>query len=494
MRKTSTRTRRSPKSQRKTLVNPSPDPDHARMSSHRILVVDDDRAVGMVLTALITQAGYSARFVMSGAEALAALTGGGFDAILSDVRMPGMDGMELLAEAQKRHRDVPLILLTAHGTVSLAVEAMKAGAADFLTKPFDRDEVLFTLSKCLTKVKREAQKPPEADIIESESDGPVIGTSMAMKDAMERLKKAAATNATVLLRGESGTGKEVAARELHRLSPRRNGPFVAVHCGALPDNLLESELFGYEKGAFTGAQHKKPGRVELARGGTLFLDEIGDITPAVQVKLLRLIQEKEFQPLGALAPEKADVRFVAATHRNLDQLVTEGTFREDLFYRLNVVPIVLPALRDRRDDIGTLAERFVQVLGKSNGRPRMTLTPEARTTLTQADWPGNVRELQNFLERIVVFADTDRIEAHEVERELGARPSMGKTTSSTPSTAPPPGPSDGTLDERRTDAEKSAVRDALTKAKGNRTQAARLLGVSRRTLYNKLDELGLSNV
>ena len=323
----------------------------------------------------------------------------------------------------------------------------------------------------------------------SEGEGPVIGTSAAMKDAMERLRKAAATNATVLLRGESGTGKEVAARELHRLSPRGKGPFVAVHCGALPDNLLESELFGYEKGAFTGAQHKKPGRVELARGGTLFLDEIGDITPAVQVKLLRLIQEKEFQPLGALAPEKADVRFVAATHRNLDQLVKEGTFREDLFYRLNVVPVVLPALRDRRDDIGTLAERFVQVLGKSNGRPRMTLSPEARTTLTEAEWPGNVRELQNFLERIVVFADTDRIEAHEVLRELNSRPSMVKTTSS----APPEMPADGTLDERRTDAEKSAVRDALAKAKGNRTLAARLLGVSRRTLYNKLDELGLAN-
>jgi DNA-binding NtrC family response regulator len=460
------------------------------MSTHRILVVDDDRAVGMVLTALITQAGYSARFVMSGVDALAALTGGGFDAVLSDVRMPGMDGMELLAEVQKKHRDVPVILLTAHGTVSLAVEAMKAGASDFLTKPFDRDEVLFTLGKCLTKVKREAQRPPESDVIESEGEGPVIGTSAAMKDAMERLKKAAATNATVLLRGESGTGKEVAARELHRLSPRGKGPFVAVHCGALPDNLLESELFGYEKGAFTGAQHKKPGRVELARGGTLFLDEIGDITPAVQVKLLRLIQEKEFQPLGALAPEKADVRFVAATHRNLDQLVKEGTFREDLFYRLNVVPVVLPALRDRRDDIATLAERFVQVLGKSNGRPRMTLSPEARTTLTEAEWPGNVRELQNFLERIVVFADTDRIEAHEVLRELNARPSMVKTTSS----APPEMPADGTLDERRADAEKSAVRDALAKAKGNRTLAARLLGVSRRTLYNKLDELGLASV
>jgi DNA-binding NtrC family response regulator len=464
-------------------------------SRARVLVVDDDRAVGMVLTALITQAGHQARYVGSGPEALAALASGGVDVIVSDVRMPGMDGMELLAEVQKKHRDVPVILLTAHGTVALAVEAMKAGATDFLTKPFDRDEVLFTIGKALTGAKVAADKPPEPA---PSKDGPVVGNSPAMLDAMSRLGKAAPTMATVLLRGESGTGKEVAARELHRLSPRSKGPFVAVHCGALPDNLLESELFGHEKGAFTGATNKKPGRVELAAGGTLFLDEIGDVTPAVQVKLLRLLQEREYQRLGATSAEKADVRFVAATHRNLEQMVKEGTFREDLFYRLNVVPIVMPPLRERRSDIPELAARFVTRLGEANGRPGVGLAPEAVASLERAAWPGNVRELQNFLERVVVFAEGDLIVREEIERELASRPGASESsgavsTSVGAATATTPSADAVTLDAQRKDAERAAVREALGKAKGNRTLAARLLGVSRRTLYNKLDELGITD-
>jgi len=460
----------------------------------RVLIVDDDRAVGMVLTALISQAGHQARYVGSGPEALAAMAGGGVDVIVSDVRMPGMDGMELLAEVHKRHRDVPVILLTAHGTVSLAVDAMKAGATDFLTKPFDRDEVLFTIGKALTGAKAAAEKPPEAA---PAGDGPVIGSSEAMREAMKRLEKAAPTMATVLLRGESGTGKEVAARELHRLSPRNKGPFVAVHCGALPDNLLESELFGYEKGAFTGATNRKPGRVELASGGTLFLDEIGDVTPAVQVKLLRLLQEREFQRLGATSAEKADVRFVAATHRNLEQMVRDGTFREDLFYRLNVVPVVMPALRERREDVRALATRFVARLGEVNARPGAHLSEQAIGALEAADWPGNVRELQNFLERVVVFAESDDISVSDVQRELASRPATGRDVPApitiTASPGATPAESGGSLDAQRASAERNAVREALTKAKGNRTLAARLLGVSRRTLYNKLDEPGITD-
>ncbi|MFO0709070.1 MAG: sigma-54 dependent transcriptional regulator [Sandaracinus sp.] len=460
-------------------------------SRARVLVVDDDRAVGMVLTALITQAGHQARFVASAPEALAALASGGVDVMVSDVRMPGMDGMELLAEVQRKHRDVPVILLTAHGTVSLAVEAMKAGATDFLTKPFDRDEVLFTIGKALTGAKAAADKPPEAA---PTKDGPIVGSSEAMREAMKRLEKAAPTMATVLLRGESGTGKEVAARELHRLSPRSKGPFVAVHCGALPDNLLESELFGYEKGAFTGATQRKPGRVELASGGTLFLDEIGDVTPAVQVKLLRLLQEREFQRLGATSAEKADVRFVAATHKNLEQMVKEGTFREDLFYRLNVVPVVMPALRERREDIAPLATRFVARLGEANARPRIALSSDAMKALERADWPGNVRELQNFLERVVVFAEGELIGAGEVARELAARPGAGPSSTPTMASSIASTSADATtLEAQRKDAERAAVREALGKAQGNRTLAARLLGVSRRTLYNKLDELGIND-
>jgi DNA-binding NtrC family response regulator len=455
------------------------------MAKSKVLVVDDDRAVGMVLAALLSQAGYDAQHVASGPAALAALASGRVEAILSDVRMPDMDGLELLAEVKKRAPDVPVVLITAHGTIPLAVEAMKAGAAEFLLKPFDREEVVYTIGKALAGASKRAEAPPEPEIA---SDGPVVGTSTAMLDAMERLKKAAPTLATVLLRGESGTGKEVAARELHRLSPRHAAPFVPVHCGALPDNLLESELFGYEKGAFTGAVQRKPGRVELASGGTLFLDEIGDVTPAVQVKLLRLLQEREFQRLGATSPEKVDVRFVAATHRDLESMVREGTFREDLFYRLNVVPITMPSLAERSDDVAALAKRFTSELAERNGRKGLALDAGAIEGLRSASWPGNVRELHNFIERLVVFAGEGAITRADVDRELRARgggPSIAAAASAVPS--------GGSLDSQRMEAERGAVRDALGRAKGNRTQAARLLGVSRRTLYNKLSELGIGD-
>jgi DNA-binding NtrC family response regulator len=456
----------------------------------RVLVVDDDRAVGMVLASLLTQAGYEAHHVMGGEQALAALASRGIDVVISDIRMPGMDGMELLGEVKQRAPDVPVVLLTAHGSVPLAVEAMKNGAADFLLKPFDRDEVLFTIDKALRAASQAAERPPAAP---AARDAPLVaGSSDAMKDCVERLRKAAPTLATVLLRGESGTGKEVAARTLHQWSPRRDQPFVAVHCAALPDNLLESELFGYEKGAFTGATQRKPGRVELAAGGTLFLDEIGDISPAVQVKLLRLLQEREFQRLGGAHPEKVDVRFVAATNRDLEQMVEEGSFREDLFYRLNVVPVWMPPLRERRTDVATLATRFCAELAQQNGRAGLTLDPSALAALQGHDWPGNVRELQNFVERLVVFADGDLVRGADVERELSRQsPGAGKARASSPST-PPQGDA-STLDAHRVEAERAAIRDALGRAQGNRTQAARLLGVSRRTLYNKLTDLGLGD-
>jgi two-component system response regulator AtoC len=459
------------------------------MTKAKILVVDDDRAVGMVLAALLTQAGYDAQHVSSGEQALAALAARRLDAILSDVRMPGMDGLELLAAVKKRAPEVPVILITAHGTIPLAVEAMKAGAAEFLLKPFDKDEVVYTIGKALAGAEARAERPPEPEVRE---DGPVLGTSSAMKDAMTRLEKAATTMATVLLRGESGTGKEVAATELHRLS-KRTGPFVAVHCGALPEQLLESELFGYEKGAFTGAIARKPGRVELAQGGTLFLDEIGDVSLAVQVKLLRLIQEREFQRLGATSLEKADVRFVAATHRDLEAMVRDGTFREDLFYRLNVVPVVMPALRERRQDVEPLVRRFVSLLGERNGRPKTTVDAGAIAAMTAASWPGNVRELSNFVERLVVFASEDTITQTDVERELAQRGQGPRVAVTEPKSSPTAATVTGSsLDAQRSDAERAAVKDALSRAHGNRTQAARLLGVSRRTLYNKLAELQIT--
>ena len=279
-----------------------------------VLLVDDDPAVAKVLGALLAQAGLTVHTASTGQEALALLGRKPIDVVVSDVRMPGMSGMELLAEVGRAWPDVPVILLTAHGTVPLAVEAMKAGAADFALKPFDREEILFSIRKALLR----AQQQDEATRAPAKDPSDFVGGSTAMAEVQALLKRAATGTATVLLRGESGTGKELAAKAVHDASPRHGGPFVKLHCAALPDTLLESELFGYEKGAFTGAATRKPGRVELAHGGTLFLDEIGDITPQVQVKLLRLLQEREFERLGGTQTLKVDVRFVAATHRNLD--------------------------------------------------------------------------------------------------------------------------------------------------------------------------------
>jgi DNA-binding NtrC family response regulator len=439
-----------------------------RESRTAVLIVDDDQAVATVLRALLRQAGFVAEMVASGAAALESLALRPFDLIISDMRMPGMDGMQLLAQVAQRFPELPFILVTAHGTVPLAVEAMKAGATDFVLKPFEREEILFAVRKALASAPQEEAPEPAAEM------GALVGDSPALRQTLQRLARAAEGDATVLLRGESGTGKELMARALHDQGRRRKGPFIKVHCAALPDNLLESELFGDEKGAFTGAACRKPGRVELAEGGTLFLDEIGDITPAVQVKLLRLLQDRAFERLGGTASIAANVRFVAATHRDLEAMVAKGEFREDLFYRLNVVPIFIPPLRERPGDVERLAGHFCAALGASHrGRP-MALEPAALALLQAQPWPGNVRQLQNLIERLIVLGDGETLRADDVERELG-RPRL----------VPAGEPS---LDSRRRSAEREALQDALGRASGNRTVAARLLGVSRRTLYNKLAE------
>jgi two-component system, NtrC family, response regulator AtoC len=311
-----------------------------------------------------------------------------------------------------------------------------------------------------------------------------VGRSRTLDEVKALIAKAGQSSATVLILGETGTGKELAARAIHARSTRAKEPFVRLTGGAIPDTLFESELFGYEKGAFTGAVNRKPGRVELAKGGTLFLDEVGELSTPIQVKLLRLIQEREFERVGGTETLKADVRFVAATHRPLEVMVREGSFREDLFYRLNVIPIVLPPLRERAEDIEALALHFVTTLGATHGRPKASLTTEAAKLLAAQPWPGNVRQLQNFLERLVVLSSTDALTAQDVQRELlrAGAPAAAVTAPET---------SGGLLDERRKDAERQAVQDALDQAKGNRALAARLLGVSRRTLYYKLESLSL---
>ncbi|WNG52305.1 sigma-54-dependent Fis family transcriptional regulator [Archangium minus] len=463
-----------------------------------MLLVDDDPAVAKVLGALLGQAGLTVHTASHGQEALALLGRKPIDVVVSDVRMPGMSGMELLAEVGRSWPDVPVILLTAHGTVPLAVEAMKAGAADFALKPFDREEILFSIRKALLRAQQ--QQEGTRPLVKEASS--FVGHSTAMAEVQALLTRAATGTATVLLRGESGTGKELAAKAVHDASPRRGGPFVKLHCAALPDTLLESELFGYEKGAFTGAATRKPGRVELANGGTLFLDEIGDITPQVQVKLLRLLQEREFERLGGTQTLKVDVRFVAATHRNLEEMVRKGEFREDLFYRLNVVPVWLPPLRARTEDIEPLVRHFLDVHAKANGRPPFTLTPDGLAALRSQPWPGNVRQLQNFIERLVVLSDGPLITGDEVMREVARQPGIVPVApapvpvSPSPSTpaVPMAGSTNGegrTLESQRKEMERQALVDALKRAGDNRTLAARLLGISRRTLYNKLEEHGL---
>ena len=469
-------------------------------SRSHVLVVDDDPAVGMVLGAILQQASFRTTSVQSGARALEVLAAEPIDAVITDLRMPGMDGMELLAHVVRTLPDVPVLVISAHATVSNAVDAMKAGAADFVQKPFDREEILYSLRKAIAgAVHARAEPPPPTE------PAALVGASAEMAECLALLTRAAKSGATVLLRGESGTGKDLAAREIHRQSARKAGPFVKVHCGALPDNLLESELFGYEKGAFTGAAQRKPGRVELAQGGTLFLDEIGDITPAMQVKLLRVLQEREFERLGGTQTLKADVRFIAATHRDLEAMITKGDFREDLFYRLNVVPVWMPSLRSRRGDIPVLAKHLAAAIAAQHGHA-VTLAPAALEALSAEAWPGNVRQLQNFIERLVVLSDGPTVTASDVTRELGRRPLEPPAPSaqavSSPAPVVPLPPDDltarpsapgsaPTLDDRRRVAERDAILTALQQAANNRTLAARLLGISRRTLYTKLEEHGI---
>lgn len=440
----------------------------------RILIVDDDVDLGAVLEALLRQAGFSPRVVTSGEAALEALEQQGFDAILSDVRMPGIDGLELLKRLARRTPSIPVVLLTAHGTVPLAVEAMKCGAADYLLKPFDRNEIVYVMRKVLAAGERAGGGSPPMP------PGGLLGDSTAMMEVRALIARASRGMATVMIRGESGTGTELVARALHESSQRCDGPLIKINCAALPESLLESELFGYEKGAFTGAITAKPGRAELADGGTLFLDEVGDIPLPMQVKLLRLIQEREFERVGGRQTLQANVRFVAATHCPLEEMMARGEFRKDLFYRLNVFPLWLPPLRDRSGDIAQLVRHFCAVHGQLNGNAGATIDDDAVAALERQLWPGNVRQLESFVERLVVLVDGPRIGLDQVRAELDRKP------------LPPPQPSeDGrllNLGELRRQSERTALTTALRQAGNNRTVAARLLGVSRRTLYTKLAE------
>ncbi len=451
----------------------------------RILIADPDGMSAAALAELLARQGLDATCTPSWKHALEALGQGGPDVLVLDVAACGDSTSRAVATIGSQHPGVQLVVSATRDRMAGAIEALKSGANDFLMKPFDAGEVARSITKARNAAKRGA---PQAG-----SQGQaLVGTSPALLQPLKYVERAAPRGTTVLVRGESGTGKDLVARAIHERSPRRNGPFVKVHCAAIPDTLFESELFGYEKGAFTGAVARKRGRVELARGGTLFFDEIGDVGPLMQVKLLRLLQDRQFERLGGTQTLSADVRFVAATHRDLESRVRSGYFREDLFYRLNVVTVWLPPLRARRGDIPALVRHFAREVATENHCDPVEFDEQALKLLCREHWQGNVRELENFVERVSVLATRRVVTAEDVRRELsGQEQGLGETLPhSTPNNAPPSS-TPRTLGERLESAERRALVRALEHAGNNRAAAARLLGVSRRTLYNKLHQHSL---
>ncbi|MBI2014858.1 MAG: sigma-54-dependent Fis family transcriptional regulator [Candidatus Rokubacteria bacterium] len=447
-----------------------------------LLVADDDPGLRESLERTLTREGYRLLLASDGNAALERLRGGGIDLVLTDLKMPGLTGIEVLRAAKAIAPDVDVILLTAFGTVEEAVRAMKDGAYDFLTKPFQRPQVLKLIRQALER--RELIQQNRAlqqrldDLLQQ---GAVVGASPAFRRMMTLVEQVAASSATVLVQGESGTGKELVARAIHERSARRPGPFVAVNCAALPETLLESELFGYEKGAFTGAVGRKEGRFELADGGTLFLDEVADLSPVTQPKILRVLQEGEFERLGGTKTLRVDVRIVAATNQDLVQMVRDKRFREDLFYRLNVITITVPPLRERREDIRVLAQHFLRVYAAKNNRTLEGFTDDAVRRLEAYAWPGNVRELENVIERGVVLARGSLMDVADLPEEIaGATPL-------------PEGVLTVRIGTPLAEVEQRLLDETLRVTKGNKTLTAKLLGIDPRTVSRKLerqDELG----
>jgi two-component system response regulator HydG len=437
----------------------------------RILIVDDELVVRDSLGKWFTSEGYTARPVGSGREALETIQQMDFDIALLDIKMPGMDGMELQARLHDADPDLLVVIMTGYASVDTAVQALKRGAYDYITKPVDPDELSHLVDKALEhrRTRREVVRLRE-NLSEIAPGTEMIGKSPAMRKVVELIEMVAPTEATVLITGESGTGKEVVARAIHAAGPRRFMPMVTIHCGALTETLLESELFGHEKGAFTGAQYRKKGKFEVADGGTVFLDEISDISLKTQTDLLRVLQEKEIVRVGGNQQIKVDFRAIAATNKNLETLVKAGTFRPDLYYRLHVFCIDLPPLRDRREDIPLLVNHFLNKFSMATSRPVPQMTAEAMEVLMRYDWPGNVRELENAVERALVVGRTSEIRPSDLAFQFHAD-----------------GPKGGQTLE---DVERAHIERILRETQHNLSRAARVLDIDRTTLYNKLRKYG----
>ncbi|MBN9523267.1 sigma-54-dependent Fis family transcriptional regulator [bacterium] len=446
-----------------------------------VLVADDDPAIRSNLALLLRSEGYQVREAADGDAAVAALADPAVAAALLDLKMPGRDGLAVLREHADRLDEVPVVVVTAYGGGAAAIEAMRLGAYDYLTKPFDLDEVLFTLRRALTQraLADQVRVLSAAPADEPDPGEELVGRSAAMLAVFKAVGRVAGVDEPVLVLGESGTGKELVATAVHRNSPRAGGPFVKVNCAALSPALLESELFGHEKGAFTGAVARRRGRFEQAQGGTIFLDEVGELGLDLQAKLLRVLQNRTFERVGGEETFASDARVVAATNRDLKAMAAAGEFREDLYYRLDVVSVRLPPLRDRRDDIPLLADHLVRQLAARHGWPGLALTPDAAAELGRRDWPGNVRELRNVLTRAAVAARGRVIRA----ADLGTVDAPDAPAHDPAATQP----GAAALDLRAAvaDTERRVIRQALEQARWNRTQAARLLGISRRQLFEK---------
>lgn len=445
----------------------------------RILLVEDEERLRRVTELHLKASGFEVYQAGSAEEGLHKAAHA--DVIVTDLRLPGMNGLELLASLRRQNSMIPVIVVTAYGSVENAVEAMKAGAADYLPKPYSLDHLTTVVEKALEiRALRDENRKLKEELGRRYDLGNIVGRSPAMQEVFAAVMRAAPTKATVLLAGESGVGKDLIARAIHFHSPRRDKPFVKINCSALPENLMESELFGYEKGAFTGAQTSKPGKFESADTGTVFLDEIGDVPAHIQVKLLRVLQDREIERLGSNKTRHIDVRVLAATNVDLRRALENGTFREDLYYRLNVLPLNIPSLRDRKEDIEYLAEHFASKISGEMGVEPATFSESAVAKLVEYSWPGNVRELENVIERSMVLHGGGMLDGPDIRLDASPRRvSNGEAFL----------PDGVSLD----DYEKSIIREALRRADGNKSQAARLLGISRNALRYRLSQMGMGD-
>ena len=448
-----------------------------------ILIIEDEAKMRRLLELNLGEDGFKTVSAPDAETGLRLLASEQVDLVLTDLKLPGMSGLELLQAVKRQNAALPVVVMTAFGSVETAVEAMKAGATDYVLKPFSLAEMRMVVHKELdvSRLREENRSLREA-LGEKYSHPNIVAGSAKMQEVLALVERVVPTNSTVLLGGESGVGKDLIARVIHEKSRRASGPFIKINSTAIPENLLESELFGYEKGAFTGASSSKPGKFELADKGTLFLDEIGDVPPATQVKLLRVLQEREFERLGGTRTVKVDVRLVAATNRDLRAALEEGTFREDLYYRLNVVPIDIPPLREHKEDIPDLTNLFLSKFCRDSGRPVTTISPEATNLLLSHHWPGNVRELQNIIERACALAKTSKLDPGDIHIDSSPR---NKAASSSDGFLP----AGMTLDQWEDD----MIREALKRAGGNKSQAARLLGLSRNALRYRLSKIGIED-